>query len=85
MTEHQKLSIVADKGLEWKAKYESARAAGDKLLSCILSVRKHNTEEWMNGIAEDINAYAATTGESDRAHFDGDGLRITRAKLEPTP
>ena len=85
MTEHQKLSIVADKGLEWKAKYESARAAGDKLLSCILSVRKHNTAEWMDGIADDINAYAAATGETDHVHYDGDGLRITRAKLKGTP
>lgn len=55
-----------------------AKEAGDKLLSSVLSVRKSNTDEWMNGIADDVNAYAEETGERDRVRYDGDGLKITK-------
>ena len=50
----------------------------------VLSVRKHNTEEWMDGIAEDVNGVAKTLGDEDRFAFDGDGLRkIRRAAIRP--
>ena len=40
--------------------------AGQRLVSYVLTVRDHNTREWMDGLAEELNRWARSVGDSDR-------------------
>lgn len=58
--------------------------AAYKLLSYVLTVSEHNTSEWMDGLVEEINSFAAVVGEEDRAERYKDGLRIVKPDVSNT-
>lgn len=62
-----------------------AREAGDdekhllrRVLGVIITVRRKNTHDWMEYIAEVVNEMNAAIGEADRVEIHGDGIRIVR-------
>lgn len=48
----------------------------DELVSYMLSVRRSNTPEWMEGMASAINQWAESVGEEDRVATSADGLQV---------
>jgi hypothetical protein len=60
---------------------ESLRSASYSLVSYVLTASDHNTHEWMDGLADAINAWAEAVGDEDRCERCRNGLRVVR-KLE---
>jgi len=54
---------------------EHLRAALINLAQYLITVRRVNTPEWMEGLAEEVNRACVTLGDEDRFRFDGDFLR----------
>jgi len=50
-----------------------------KLVSYALTVGLQNTDEWLDGFVDTVNAWAESTGEEDRVRRRGDGLEILKA------
>ncbi len=64
-----------------REKRVAAETRLNELISDVLSVRLHNTHEWMDGLARHLNAIAEATGDADQAVFDGrDVLRIKKGE-----
>lgn len=72
------LEVVRDSGYE--VTQAIRKSVADELLGYVLSVRRQNTSEWMDGLVEEINRYAEATGETDRVAIHRDGLRIIRGE-----
>lgn len=61
------------------------RVAMAKVINYVLSCRRSNTPEWMDGLVEVINEYAKEVGEGDRVATLRDGLQvITQQDIEET-
>ena len=54
------------------------REATESLLAYMLMVQDENTDEWLNGLVDAINEWAATTGDADRVERFRWGLRIVK-------
>jgi hypothetical protein len=52
------------------------RSATSRLLGYVLTVRKANRSEWMEGLAKEINVWAKATGDDDRVATLKDGLQV---------
>ena len=58
---------------------------GQKVIDYVLSCRRSNTPEWMEGLVKVINKYAKEVGDSDRVTTLRDGLQvITQQDVEET-
>lgn len=54
---------------------QEMREAMEAFAGKVITVRQVNTPEWMEWLAEEVNAFCEGIGEIDRFRFDGDGLR----------
>lgn len=46
------------------------RAANRSVVEYVITCDRENTDEWMEGLAERVNAWAAVVGETDRVQYD---------------
>lgn len=56
--------------------------AAYKALSYAITARRENTEEWLDGLVNEVNEFLLTIGSRDRVARHGDGLRIVRNKKD---
>lgn len=57
---------------------DSPLEAGQRLVSYVVTVRDHNTREWLEGLAEEVNRWAESTGDPDRVKHVNGAIRIVR-------
>jgi hypothetical protein len=67
---------------ERDAEIERLRGVVLKLISCVLTVSKVHTEEWMAYIPESINEAATAIGETDRAALHGNRRELVIVRGE---
>lgn len=71
---------LCDEVEELRDKLAELRITCQAFAQCLLSVRKHNTDEWMDYAAGAFNDLCDVLGDGDRFQYDGrDGLRKMRA------
>ena len=54
------------------------REATESLVSYVLTVEVKNTNGWLDGLVNEVNKWAATTGDADRVERCRWGLRIVK-------
>lgn len=57
---------------------DAYKSATNKLVAYMLTVRRHNTRDWLELLVDEVNAWADATGERDRVEMHGDGLRVVK-------
>lgn len=54
------------------------RTASYRLVGYVLTARLNNTAEWLDGLVDELNDWAAHVGDPDRVARHRDGLTIIR-------
>lgn len=71
--ERHQAEVYRKQYAEAEKRVSDLRVSIQAFASCVLSVRKNNTEEWMDWIAGTVNDVCEMLGTGDRFQFDGRG------------